>query len=86
MQLSEQYVGVVSMKMNDYIKNLVKANNLISEDILNNDSFSEDELQVVRKKYEQLIEQLQFWMAQNNSKRFCYELKKHVQWMIENYS
>ena len=55
-------MGIVSMEMNDYIKNLIKANNLISEDILNNDNFSE-ELQVVRDKYGELIEQLEFWMA-----------------------
>ena len=74
------------MEMNDYIKNLIKANNLISEEILNNDNFSEDELQVVRDKYGELIEQLEFWMTQDNSERFCYELKNHIQWMIKNYS
>lgn len=68
------------------MKELIKANNLICQDILNNDSFSEDELQVVSNKFAELIEQLEFWMAQGNSQRFCYELKNHIQWMIKNYS
>lgn len=74
------------MEMNDYIKNLIKANNLISEDIINNDAFSEDQLTLLRDKFGELIEQLEFWMDQDNSERFCYELKNHIQWVLKNYS
>jgi hypothetical protein len=74
--------------MNDqeYIKNLINAHNLISDDILNNDSFTQEDLTEIRDGIGILIEQLEFWMEQNNSERFCYELKNHIQWMLDNYS
>lgn len=73
--------------MNDqeYIKNLINAHNLISDDILNNDSFTQEDLTEIRDGIGILIEQLEFWMEQNNSERFCYELKNHIQWMLDNY-
>lgn len=80
------YVGGVIMEMSDYIKNLIKANNLIGEDILNNPSFSEEDLESIRDRIGILIDGLQFWIEQDNPNRFAYDLKKHIQWMIENYS
>jgi hypothetical protein len=74
------------MNQEEYIKNLIHANNLIGNDILNNDSFTEEDLTEVRDRIGVLIEQLEFWIEQDNSERFCYELKNHIQWMIENYS
>jgi len=74
------------MNQEEYIKNLINANNLIGNDILNNDSFTEEDLTEVRDRIGVLIEQLEFWVEQDNSERFCYELKNHIQWMIKNYS
>ena len=74
------------MNQEEYIKNLINANNLIGDDILNNDSFTEEDLTEVRDRIGVLIEQLEFWVKQDNSQRFCYELKNHIQWMIDNYS
>ena len=74
------------MNQEEYIKNLINANNLIGNDILNNDSFTEEDLTEVRDRIGVLIEQLEFWIEQDNSERFCYELKNHIQWMIKNYS
>ncbi len=74
------------MDKQEYIKNLINVNNIISEDILNNDSFKEEDLQLIRDKFGELIYQLEFWMEQDNAERFCYELKQHVEWMIKNYS
>jgi len=71
---------------NEYIKNLINANNLISEDILNNDSFDVEELELVRDRVDSLMHQLKFWIEQDNSERFCYDLKNHIQWMLDNYS
>jgi hypothetical protein len=71
---------------NEYIKNLINANNLISEDILNNDCFDVEDLELVRDRVASLMGQLDFWIKQDNSKRFCYDLKNHIQWMLDNYS
>lgn len=73
-------------KTDEYIKNLLNANNLISEDILNNDTFDVEDLELVRDRIDSLMEQLKFWINQDNSKRFCYDLKNHIQWMLDNYS
>lgn len=81
-----QYVGAIKMNYEEYIKKLINANNLLSEDLLNNDSFTEEDLTEIRDRIGSLIEQLEFWMNEGNSKRFCYELKNHIQWMIKNYS
>ena len=74
------------MNQEEYIKNLINANNLIGDDILNNDSFTEEDLTEVRDRIAVLIEQLEFWVEQDNTERFCYELKNHIQWMLNNYS
>ena len=76
----------LNMNQEEYIKNLINANNLIGNDILSNDSFTEEDLTEVRDRIGVLIEQLEFWIEQDNSERFCYELKNHIQWMIKNYS
>ena len=83
--LKTQYV-VAKMNQEEYIKNLINANNIISEDILNNNSFNEEDLELIRDRFGQLIDQLEFWMKQDNQQRFCYDLKNHVQWMLDNYS
>jgi len=74
------------MNQEEYIKNLMNVNTLIGNDILNNDSFTEEDLTEIRDRIGVLIEQLEFWIEQDNSERFCYELKNHIQWMIKNYS
>jgi tRNA-dihydrouridine synthase len=76
----------LNMNQEEYIKNLISVNQMIGEDILNNPSFTEEELIEVKDRVGTLIEQLEFWLNQDNSERFCYELKNHIQWMIDNYS
>ncbi|MDB4348394.1 hypothetical protein OAA62_00615 [bacterium] len=78
--------AVAKMNQEEYIKNLISANNLIGNNILNNDSFNEEGLTQVRDRIGVLIEQLEFWIKQDNTERFCYELKNHIQWMLDNYS
>ena len=73
-------------KDEEYVKTLLKLNQLIGQDILKNDSFTEEDLTEVRDRVGDLINQLEFWIEQDNSERFCYELKNHIQWMIDNYS
>lgn len=65
---------------------LAQANLLIGEDIIKNDSFTTEDLIKVQARMEILIEQLIFWTEQDNSERYCYELKNHLNWLLENYS
>jgi len=76
----------LNMNQEEYIKNLLSANKMIGESVLSNDNFTEEELTEVKNRINTLIEQLEFWREQDNLKRFCYELKNHIQWMIKNYS
>lgn len=76
----------LNMDQEEYIKMLLRSNQLIGEDILTNDSFTEQDLMEVRDRVSTLIEQLEFWTEQDNPERFCYELNNHIQWMIDNYS
>lgn len=73
------------MEDKEYIKNLVSANKILNEGLLDVD-FDVVDLEYARDKLGQLIEQLEFWMEQDNAERFCYELKNHIQWMLDNYS
>lgn len=73
------------MEDKEYIKNLVSANKILNEGLLDGD-FDVVDLEYARDKLGQLIEQLEFWMEQDNAERFCYELKNHIQWMLDNYS
>jgi hypothetical protein len=59
---------------------------MLHEDILENDSFTEKDLNEVNEKMSALMDQLAFWAEQDNQFRFGYELKNHIQWVIENYS
>jgi hypothetical protein len=72
------------MDNEEYIKNLVSANKILNESLLDK-GFSEHDLEVARDKLGELIDQLEFWVEQDNSERFCYELKNHIQWMLDNY-
>lgn len=69
----------------EYIKNLMSANNLLHNDIINNDSFSEEELVSISERMKALIDQLNFWVEEDNSERFVYELKNHIQWMLDTF-
>ena len=74
------------METEEYIKNLVNASKLIHEDIINNDSFSADELEVIQDRMTDLHNNLEFFMERGDANRFVYELKNHLQWVIKNYS
>ena len=74
------------METEEYIKNLVNASKLMHEDIINNDSFSAKELEIVQDRMTELHKNLEFFMDQGDANRFIYELKNHLQWIIKNYS
>jgi len=68
------------------VNKILKAHSLIVEDILSNNSFDEEDLKVIQKKMGDLITQLNFWEKECNGERFLYELKCHLNWILENYS
>lgn len=70
----------------DQIKNLISANKILMEDVLTNDSFTIQDKQDIAERLDILIKQLAFWMEENNKERFFYDLKKHINWMLKNYS
>jgi uncharacterized protein YktB (UPF0637 family) len=73
-------------RMAKRLRKLVESNLLIGEDIVNNDSFTTEDLMVVQDRMKTLIDQLIFWTEQDNDERFCYDLKDHLNWLLENYS
>lgn len=68
------------------LRALTQSNLLMGEDIINNDSFTTEDLEAVQSRMGTLISQLVFWIEQDNSERFCYDLKDHLNWLLENYS
>lgn len=70
----------------EQIKNIVEANKIVLEDIISNESFSIQELCAISDRMKDLIDNLQFWYKQDNSERFFYELKIHMNWLLENFS
>ena len=72
---------------NEYkIKNLLNANTMLVEDMLQNNSFQVEDLELVQKKFGELLNQLEFWTKMDNQDRFYYELKNHVDWMLKTFS
>lgn len=68
------------------IKNLISANKILMEDVLTNDSFTLQDKKDIAKRLDTLTKQLSFWVDQNNKERFFYDFKKHINWMLKNYS
>ena len=78
-------VGVNAMT-DGQIKNLIKANRVLIEDVLTNDSFREEDKKVINDRIGILRKQLKFWVEQDNQERFAYDLKDQIRWMLKNYS
>lgn len=78
-------VGVDAMT-DGQIQNLIQANKVLAEDVLNNDSFTLQDKETIRDRLHDLTLQLAFWTKQDNKERFCYDLKDHIKWMLKNYS
>jgi len=66
------------------IAQLIQVNKSLSEDIINHSSV--EGLEMLQDKMTQTIDQLMFWVEQDNDDRFFYELKNHIQWVLDNYS
>lgn len=66
------------------IDNLVRANEVLCENIRANGDIKD--LERIKTKLGETIEQLNFWYLQDNKERFFYDLKKHIQWMLKEFS
>lgn len=73
------------MDKKSYVKKLSELSKLVGEDIVDNESFSIEDLEDIRDRMGSLIAQLEFWIEQDNEERFCYELKDYLNWVLENY-
>ena len=72
--------------MKDNIPNLLKANKILTEDIMDNESFSVEEKEVLSERLDILIKQLSFWTQQSNLERFAYDLRDQINWVIKNFA
>ena len=68
--------------MNEEIDRLIGSFRLLVDECLGN--LDEDSLTEIKNKTAVLIEQEMFWMKEDNSERFVYELKKFLTWLV-NY-
>jgi len=66
------------------IAQLIQVNKSLSEQIINHSSI--EGLEMLQDKMSETIDQLMFWVDQDNDDRFFYELKNHIQWLLDNYS
>ena len=55
----------------------------ILETALEEEYLTAQELECVQGQMQDLIRQGAFWLEQENSKRFIYELKNFLEWLIE---
>ena len=72
--------------MKDNIPNLLKANKILTEDIMDNESFSIEEKEALSERLDILIKQLSFWTQQSNLERFAYDLRDQINWVIKNFA
>lgn len=65
----------------EQIKNTMNAINLMYENI--GDEMSVEQLETIRNRHETLIEQSAFWLRQDNSSRYIYDLKDFATWLFK---
>ena len=65
----------------DQIQNTMDAINLMYENI--GDEMSVEQLETIRDRHQTLIEQSIFWLDQDNSSRYIYDLKDFANWLFK---
>ena len=68
------------------VRTLFKALSCLNKDFVENGSFSLEDHELVQEKTIDLMEQLKFWMKEDNKERFCYELTQHIKWFLRTFS
>ena len=71
------------MEIDDYIAKFISCNEMLHEQILSDNSFSQKDLELVHARLGSLIKQLYFWQSEGNMARFCYELRNHTHWLLK---
>ena len=67
--------------MDSEINELINDVRIIIDNCL--DNLNEDALTEIKNKTADLIEQEMFWLKEENPKRFVYELKKFLTWLVD---
>lgn len=68
----------------DHKQGILDAQKAIAH-LINNclSNFSEEQLIEVKNRHEMLIKQQMFWVMQDNTKRFYYDLKEYGNWLCD---
>ena len=66
---------------NERIEFLLRKHQIVADKLSNQIDFSEKDLLEIRERSESVIHYLKFWESQDNSDRFEYELRKHIEWL-----
>jgi hypothetical protein len=65
---------------NEISKSLKEVSHLIDNCLGN---FSIEQLEIVKARYNILLKQQMFWVAQDNLQRFHYDLKEYGMWLCD---
>ena len=74
------YVAGVDVTMDDHYENIQRLQKIIQQEVLGND-FGLEKLQEINSHMGILIESLNHWIFQNNTKRYYYDLKSFLFWL-----
>ena len=74
------YVVGVDVTMDDHYENIQRLQKIIQQEVLGND-FGLEKLQEINSHMGILIESLNHWLFQNNTKRYYYDLKSFLFWL-----
>jgi hypothetical protein len=72
--------------LEELVKDLMKIQTMVHEDIVSNDSFDVEDLELIRNHLDDMIQNISFHKQNNNLGRVVYELKNHIHWIMNNYS
>lgn len=66
--------------MNNHYENIQRLQKIIHKEVLGN-NFDLEKLQEINAQMGVLIESLNYWLFQNNTKRYYYDLKSFIAWL-----
>ena len=67
------------------IQNLIKANKVLLQNALANNSFSEEDKNAIYDRIYIVRQQLRFWEEEDDRERYVYDLKDQIRWMLRNF-
>ena len=69
----------------EQIQNLLKANKILAEHVLESKNFSNEDRELFSSKLGELMTQVHFWSDQGNNERLGYELLHHINWAFATF-